>query len=154
MNNLKFLKTVIVLLLFINIGTLTFMWIHHPFQERHHHGEGPGDFLTKELQFSQDQEKQFDGLRKEHHQATEILREKNKNFHDQFFDFMKSNTLDSNKVNSILDSICDTQKKLEMVTFSHFKKVRAICTPDQQKKFDEIIDDALRMMGPKSPPDH
>ena len=41
--------------------------------------------------------------------------------------------------------------QFELATFYHFQKTRSICTPDQQKKIDEVIDDALRMMAPKPP---
>lgn len=152
MDNSRFLKTVITILLIINIGTLTFMWVHRPPVEGRPPRHDVGEFLSHELNFSNNQENKFNELKKEHHQSTEMLRDKNKLFHDQFFDLMKTNPVDSTKVNSTLDSICSTQKQLELVTFSHFQKIRALCTSDQQKKFDEVIDEALRMMAPKPPP--
>ena len=41
--------------------------------------------------------------------------------------------------------------KIELTTFYDFKKIRSICNAEQQKKFDEIIGEAFRMMGPRPP---
>ena len=49
------------------------------------------------------------------------------------------------------DAIMINQKAIEMATFYHFEEVRSICTPDQQKMFDEVIKEALRMMSPPPP---
>jgi Spy/CpxP family protein refolding chaperone len=152
MDQSKFLKTVIVVLLLINIGTLTFMWTD---RSMHRGGPHPGDtaeFLTHELQFTKDQERQFDVLKKEHHRATETLRDESRLLHDHYFANLKTAVIDTVKVNELADSIVSIQKQIELVTFYHFQKVRAICTAEQQQKFDEVIDEAIRMLGPKPPP--
>jgi Spy/CpxP family protein refolding chaperone len=65
---------------------------------------------------------------------------------------LKTAVIDTVKVNELADSIVSIQKQIELVTFYHFQKVRAICTAEQQQKFDEVIDEAIRMLGPKPPP--
>lgn len=40
----------------------------------------------------------------------------------------------------------DAEQRLDEFTF--FQKLRAICNAEQQKRFDEIIQDALRRMAP------
>ena len=39
------------------------------------------------------------------------------------------------------------QKESDRITFVHFQKVRALCRPDQQTKFDEVIGEVLKMMA-------
>jgi len=152
MDNSKFLKIVIIILLIINICTLGFIWTHHHMgpPPPHDHGGNAGDFLQHELKLNDQQQKQFDQLRDEHHEEAEQLQKEGRELHRKFFDLLHS-TADSATVLQLAASIADNQKQMEMMTFNHFKKVRALCTPDQQKRFDEVIDEAMRMMAPKPP---
>jgi Spy/CpxP family protein refolding chaperone len=158
MENSKFLKVVIVILLIINISTLAFMWMHKPPMQQAppppppHERNDVFEHLTHELKLSEQQRNQYDQLRKEHHAAMESLQEKGRATHDHFFALLQNKSADSTLVSKLADSISNNQKQIELVTFYHFQKVRAICNPEQQKKFDEIIDDALQMMFPKPPP--
>ncbi len=149
MDNSRFLKIVIIILLLINIGTLGYMWMQKP-QDR----PGPprkdiSGFLTRELNFTEDQKKQFETLRNEHHDAIENIQEKDREMHDKYFDLLQSAAEDSLLVTSLADSMSENRKQIELITFHHFRKVRNICDDKQKKKFDEIINDALRMMAPR-----
>ena len=42
-------------------------------------------------------------------------------------------------------------EKLDLFTFNHFAKLRAICNPSQQQKFDDIIKQVMQMMGEQHP---
>ncbi|MGZ3904989.1 MAG: hypothetical protein ACXVC6_14910, partial [Bacteroidia bacterium] len=77
-------------------------------------------------------------------------REKNHAMHHRFFDLLHSQN-DSALVKQLADSMAFYQVQMELLTYDHFKKIRAICKPDQQKKFDEVINKALEMMGPPRP---
>ncbi len=151
MDNTKFLKIVIIVLLFINIATLWFMW-----RTNNHHGGQPpqgredaGGFLTHELMLNDAQQKQFSQLKEEHHAAAEELQEDARELHHQYFELLHAPSADSVIVLKFAEAIAANQKQMELITFYHFQKIRAICTPEQQKKFDEVIGEALRMMAPK-----
>jgi periplasmic protein CpxP/Spy len=150
MDNSRFLKIVIVVLLIINIATLAFLWTapmrHGPPPMR---GEDVAGFLSRELNFTPEQQKQFEELRKEHHDNIDNIRQQDREMHDKFFDLLCTNPVDSAFVGQMADSMSGFRKQIELLTFYHFQKVRGICTAEQQKKFDEVIDDALRMMAPK-----
>ena len=152
MDNSKFFKIVILILLLINMATLTFIWStsqrQQNFQSR---PPDVGEFLTKKLELNEAQQKQFEELKHAHHEKVEVLRENNKKLHNDFFDLLKQPSVDSTTLRIAADAIMDNQRAIEMVTFYHFKEVRAICTPAQQKKFDEVISEALRMMSPRPP---
>ena len=151
MDNSKFLKTVIVVLLIINIGTLAFMWKKMP-----GHGMPPppqeiGRYLMHELKFTDEQVKQYEQLREEHRNSIDHLRRQSRNLHDAFFDLLSASPVDSSKVNELADSIVSLQKQIEISTYYHFQKVRTLCTPEQQQQFDKVIKDALAMMAPRPP---
>ena len=50
------------------------------------------------------------------------------------------------------DNVAKNLERLDLLTFEHFKEVRAMCTPGQQKKFDEIIENVLQMIASGPPP--
>jgi protein CpxP len=152
MESSKFLKVVIVILLLINIATLGFMFMQRP----PHGGPPPpmdaGNYIAHKLNFTNDQQDKLEQLRDENRNIIENLRRHSKDLHDDYFDLLQNQLVDSNNVNVRADSILANQKQIELATFYHFQKIRAICTTDQQKKFDDIIKDALRMMAPRPGP--
>ena len=149
MDNSKFLKVVIIILLLINISTLVFMWMHQPPHDHPPHGHGDSmEYLTHELKLTDDQQKQLEAMRDQHHDAMEEVQHRSRKAHDDYFNLLGNPNTDSTMVNAAADSILALQKQIELLTFYHFKKLRAICTPEQQKKFDEIISDAMSKMAP------
>jgi periplasmic protein CpxP/Spy len=155
MESNRFLKITIIVLVLVNISTLAFMWSGRKHHEGHmpppHGPNGAFDFLTHELNLDESQIKQFDALRKEHHEEAMIIQEKSRKMHHRFFDLLKNMPADSLVSAQLADSMAMCQKQMEMLTFNHFKKVRDICKPEQQKKFDEVINEALEMMAPHPP---
>ena len=156
MENQRFLKILLIILLIVNIGTLSYLWLGKPGMNERGGPHRPDvfSFLCKELQFTEQQQKQYADLRNEHHQLMESIQRKATQFRERFFDLIHTSPIDSVQVRQLADSIASTQQKIELATFYHFQKVRAICTPEQQKRFDEVIQDALRMMAPPPPPQH
>jgi protein CpxP len=146
MNNTKFLKVVIILLLLINISTIAFMWLNRPQPK-----DNIGDFFAKELHFTDKQKEQFAVLRDEHRELRKSLSEENKEKHDAYFDLLKNAAVDSVVIKNAISELLKIREKEELGTFTHFQKVRAICDENQKKKFDEIIGEAARMMSPKPP---
>jgi periplasmic protein CpxP/Spy len=148
METTRFYKWLIVVLVLINVVILSFFTL-----KGRHEGHGPrgggevGEFISEELHFSDSQKKQFEDMKHQHHEAMMSLQEKNKELHDEFFEHLA--TPQDSSVNALSDSIASLQKQMDMVTFNHFKDVRALCTPEQQTRFDQIIDEALhRLHGP------
>jgi protein CpxP len=144
MDQSKFLKVVIIILLVINIGTLAIMWLQRP-----HPAGSKGEiaeYLTRELNFNETQKRQFEDLRNEHHDAMETVLMKDRKMHDAYFDMLQSPG-DSANISAMADSLAANRKQIELITFNHFKKVREICDEQQKKKFDDVINNALRMMA-------
>lgn len=163
----KIMGLIILALLVLNFGTLSFMWINRPPKpehERMHEGPGPehiehpghpGEFLIHELKLNDTQQKDFEKLRDEHQkQMKQVFDDIRKN-KDELFAMLSNPAADTNKISGLTDNIAKGQKQIELATYDHFKKVRALCDDNQKKKFDEIIGDVLKMMAmqpPGSPP--
>jgi periplasmic protein CpxP/Spy len=137
---------IVVVLLVVNTILLVFLWM----------GKRPGrmiggttkEYLTKELSLNDAQVKQYDQLRDEHIEAIRKLNDDMKDLKDNMFDNLSTNNVDSNKVKTLLQQIGENEKARDSITFYHFRKLRTILTAGQQQKFDKIIKNVLRMMGP------
>jgi hypothetical protein len=155
MESSRFTRLVIILLLLINFGTLGFLWFRHnpggPPPSDMLRGQKPFEFLVHELSMNEQQKNSYDVLRQEHHRNMLALKEKDRNLHDELFKFLRTSAPDSSQVNSLIDQIGNNHRESERVNFYHFTKVRSLCNPDQQKRFDEVINEVLRSMGPQRP---
>ena len=123
--------------------------IHRNSPDPPHPPGGPGEFLVHELGLDAKQQKQFDLMRLEHHHRVDGLRDSLRILREDFFKGIGSNN--KNLSDSIGDMIGKKEAEIEKITFRHFQSVRGICTADQQKKFDLVIMDALKMMAPPPP---
>lgn len=145
----KFLYFIIAALLLMNAGTLTVMFLG-----KRLHANGPNqvsEWLAKELNFNERQQQQYRLLQDEHRNNMEPIQHHDRELHDRYFQLLPGGVTDSLLVKQLADSIAFNRIKTELTTFYDFKKIRSICNAEQQKKFDEIIGEALRMMAPRHP---
>ena len=89
MDQSKFLKSVIIVLLLINIGTLAFMWKKMSGHDKHMQPGEIGRYLAHELHFKKEQVIQFEQLHDEHRNNIDNLRRNSKDLHDKFFELFQ-----------------------------------------------------------------
>ena len=154
-NKSRWLGVIIILLLLINAATIVFLLVG---KNRHHPPQNGGAFafLVKELNLDSNQKNEYKKLRDQHRNSVDELRLQLKHNKDSLFDLLKISDVADANVNRKLDSIALLNRKIDEITFSHFKQVRAICNAQQQEKFDEVIAQAMQMQAPKEqhPPHH
>ncbi len=152
----RFLKIIIIVLLLINIGTLGFLWFggrHNGHRQPPLPGmdlppRGAAAFLNESLSLTDAQETEYRKLRSSHHQTVEAIRGEMKENKRTLYMLLKTPNPNSvrNEEARWLDSLAAQQRRIEFITYEHFREVRALCTPQQQAKFDEVIDEALEQM--------
>lgn len=146
MKNERFYKIVIVLLLLLNTGTLAFLWMK---SNRPPHGPmgGPGKrnrvdmLMSEKLHFTQQQEDQMEGLKHDHHSQMIEIQKDESQLHTELFGLLHSNNNDTTAKNAILVKLAANDTRKEEVTFEHFRQIRAILTPEQLPKFDELMEE-------------
>jgi Spy/CpxP family protein refolding chaperone len=147
----KLLTGLVILLLVANAATIAMFWVNkkqHPPQPK----GSAKDFLIKELKLDTAQQAQLEILVKEHRQTVEVLREKIKASKDSLFDLVKQPNASDSVKQAAATAAGRAAMQIDLVTLDHFQKVRSLCTPEQQKKFDEIIHKVTAMMGQPRPP--
>jgi periplasmic protein CpxP/Spy len=147
----KLLTWLVVLLLVANAATIAFFWLGKTKQPPGPQG-GARDFLVKELNLDAKQQELFSEMVKEHRSSAEKIRPQIRKAKEAFFDLLKQPGISDSMKLAAAEQVSVQTEALDLLTFAHFQKLRSICTPVQQQKFDLIIHDILRSMGQPRPP--
>lgn len=169
----KILTIAVVALIVTNLGILVYIWYERtqsfnptdrmppgeriqrsegkPPQDRMPSEGGPKEFLIRELKLDEKQIEDYGKLVDEHRTEMKRIREKIRNEKDNLWKEITKPKNENNSVERSAAEIGEDQKQIELITFAHFKKVRELCNDDQKKKFDEVIQEALKMIRPNNP---
>ena len=148
----KLLTWLVIVLLLANAATITIFWLDRKPKQPPTPKGTPQEFLVKELQLDAKQQDELNVLVKEHRQAAEQLRVKTREAKEQLFDLLKQPVATDSTKQAAAKAVSATTEELDLLTLNHFQKVRAICNAEQQKKFDAIINEVVRMMAQPRPP--
>jgi Spy/CpxP family protein refolding chaperone len=148
MKTIKFYKILIVVLILVNLGTLFFFWSGHK-GPRH---PGKND-LVEMLDLTGNPKTKILELQDDHFKKKDALIKRSRNLHETLFQSFNDESKDSTDINRLIDKIVENQRETEQMTFDYFKVVNLLCTPDQQKKLQDLIHNVLRQAGgPPHPP--
>jgi Spy/CpxP family protein refolding chaperone len=154
MNNGRFYKIVIILLLLLNGGILAFLWVKGNNPEHEHPGGRPGHgrvdrLMSDKLHFTQEQEQQMQVLKDEHHGQIMEIQKEEQQLHKELFQLLKAPSTDTIAKNNLMARLGANDLRKEEVTFEHFRKIRAILKPEQLPMFDELMEEiASHIMAP------
>lgn len=141
----KLLPALLIILIVLN-GVLIFMLIKKTHQKKQQHSQR--EFLTEQLQFSDNQKEKYRNLDEIHRETMMDLDHKIRKQKDILFNSFGDETINTDSLITINGNL---EVKKEAEVFRFFKSVRKICTKEQQKKFDKIINEALKGGGNKPP---
>lgn len=151
--NNRWLSVVTLLLLTANIVTLALLWTNKSKDKTEMRPPPPGgqvfEFLTHELRLDSSQQEAYKKIRDEHQAGQIGLQDNIRKAKDALFSLLKQPDVPDSLVHVYSRKAVEADQQLDEFTFRHFQKLRAICNVDQQKRFDEIIQDALHRMAPQ-----
>ena len=143
----RLLWGVILGLLLLNLAILGWMWSSSGRPPLQGGGGSALDILHRELGFSEAQKKQLEAITEQHFQKVKPVRDSVRLLKDMFFDRLSDSTITDTDLNALSEKVAHKMAVADQMVFRHFQEIRAICTPKQQVKFDEIIKDALHQQG-------
>jgi len=142
------LTILVIILAVLNVIAISTIWFRMPKSGPRH--QPPFVMLEKGLQMTDEQRDDYKELRKAHRQMMEETRHKAAEIRRQLHHF--ANPQSDSIVRLLTDSLGRLHGNMERNTYEHFYKVRQMCTPEQQEKFDLIIPEILKRIG--GPPAH
>jgi len=152
-NRNKWTAIAFLVLIALNMITLSTLWIMHERGAERPNGNQPAlvDFLVTELGLDSAQKKQLIVLRDEHRQQMQAIRRNNRDAKNAFFDLLQQEDLSDTVLAAAAKEAARYDAETDMLTFRHFQQIRALCTAEQKVKFESVIRQVLRMMAPPLP---
>lgn len=147
----------IILLVIANIFTITSFWLKKDdtrnLKLERTPPKGPAfEFIIHELKMDSMQQIAYEQLRKTHRKSNDSIRALLNEERDYFFGLLKQTNPADSAVQNSLNKIANYERTVLLNTFHHFAEVKSICNQEQQIKFAEIIQEAIRIMGMQRPP--
>ena len=154
MNQIRFYKIIVIVLVLLNLGTLTFLWFGRPRPEHEPDRGKSAKFLIHELALTPGQQDEFGKLRDEHRRRLTILQKQDSRLHDRFFEAIFLPVPDTLTAKILSDSIAEVRRQMELLTFDHFRQLRQLLNEEQKNKFHRVFRQALEhaMPLPEPPP--
>lgn len=153
-NKYSYLKWLVVILLAINIITLTIFWIYildtkHPPEIKHFDKPHAEDaFIKKELNLSEYQAKTFEAKRNEFFSEADKLFNEMSELQVKLTNHLVQQGYPQDATDSIFNRIGIIQSTLERLRYNHFNELLSICSQDQKEKFIPIIKKVLERRPP------
>ncbi len=146
------LLIIIGVLLLTNIAVLVY-FLGQKKLARPSHGEekiGMSEMLQKEAGFSDEQIAQYKQLKEKQKETIRPMYDDMRKAKDSLFKLLSYPETSDSVLSRVADVIAQKQKALDMQTFSYFKRLRTLCTPEQQPKYDSVIQRVFKKMGKPS----
>lgn len=147
----RWLTVLVVILLLTNIITLSFIWFaDKPRKQQNNTSREKrmGQFMVNELKFDKDQEARYWQMRDTLVSQQRVVMDSMRIAKRNFFNLLKQPP--ANVSDSLLtakgDEVTVLQRKLDLLTFHHFQRVKTLCTPAQLQKFDTVIAEIVTRM--------
>jgi Spy/CpxP family protein refolding chaperone len=144
----RILTVAVILLLLVNAAMLIFMLKcrgHHDMKKQ---GGSPFDRMVNELSMTEQQQTEFKKLKDEHFTAIKPVFDSVRTLKKSLFSLVKEENINDSLVNNYSVLISQQQAIIDKLTINHFRKVRALFSGDQQKKFDDFVQKMMQRRGP------
>jgi hypothetical protein len=145
----KFLWIIILALLILNLASLATIWVREWGERDSRISESRppiarDHFLKKRLNFSPEQQVEFDTLLSKHRSQLELKADEIRSLRKELMSMMRNQEF-SQESEEIVHMIGQKQSELELLNYNHFEDVMAICNDKQKQVFIETL---KRVVGP------
>lgn len=143
----RILTIAVILLLLVNVGMLIFMLKGRGHHDMKKQGGSPFEMMVKELNMTGQQQTEFKKLKDEHFTAIKPVFDSVRSLKKSLFGLVKEENLNDSLVTKYSALISEQQSIADKLTINHFRKVRALFSGDQQKKFDDFVQKMMQRRG-------
>ena len=152
-NKNKFLVVVVILLVILNVVSISFnLFFKEPRTGIPHEKEKRDplqNFIDRDLQFSEEQNKKYAELRDKHFQIEENITSLRTDAMKSLFELFKKDNISEEEIIAKASAVGATDTKRSIETIKYFIAIRDICNPVQREKLYSIVFEALeRVKGP------
>jgi Spy/CpxP family protein refolding chaperone len=138
-NTTRILTIAVILLLVANIALVFIIMRGRKGPDRRDGRKDPSEMMSKELNMTDQQEKDFKSLKEAHFKNVKPLFDSIRASKTAFFSLIKDPNVSDSLINASEQQVLSQQARLDKLTFDHFKRVRALFTPEQLPRYDSFI---------------
>lgn len=151
----KVLSLLVLVLLLTNILLVVFFVFMKPEAPKPSFKRDPHTdvmrVLEKEVGFNAQQMEEYKKLKDQHWDRMKPYFGEMRAARNNFYKLLNQASVPDSVVNRLADSVAAKQKQMDLQTFRHFSQVKALCTPEQQPKFDSLVQQVIKKMGGRKP---
>ena len=150
----KMLFWCVIILVLINIVTLTFFWVTKPpfgvlpGPERRPDG---GKIMEEQLQLSAEQAQQFEQIRNKHFIRTMPLQDDIHKIRLDLLDEIFSSEPNQTKIQSLYTDLENKQRQFNELLFEHFQELKNTCNKEQVEELKIMLRDLIESTRPRDP---
>ena len=143
----RLLSIAVVVLVLLNVATLSIHLLHRVPHGGRPPREGPKRIIIERLNFDADQVSVYEELIRDHRYRIDSLDERMKELRGSLY-----SSHDGIASDSLIQLIGGTQSAIERVHAAHFNDISMLCRPDQLPLYEELSKDLVRYFHPGTPP--
>ena len=136
----KILIALVIILVAVNIFTISFLWLKDSPQEERAKVDGPPRverFLKKKLKLSKEQQQLFKEARLTHFAKSRTLLKEMQTYRKQL---LAASANDSQEItDSLFAELSRVQSNFERLNYAHMQTLRSYCDENQQITFDSVM---------------
>ncbi len=142
-------KAIIFVLVLLNIGSVSFMYLnrkHHPPHPKE--TEGPKMYIIEQLDLDKEQQKTYEGYIKQHQITIRKLQDNKVKLKKELYKHLNEDSKNGEQIDSLIDSITEVNRKIEQTHYHHFEEIRSICKDDNQlEKYEQLSKEFSRFFA-------
>jgi len=151
-NQNRFAKWIIIVLLAVNILTVSIIWMQSMQKEEHISTkllppQRTVELMQKTIGLTDEQAEQFAIMREVHFAKRRTIETQIASLNRQVFEEMFSEKKDTVKINSLLFQIAEKLARIEKLRVEHFTQLAGICNKEQKEKLKTLLINTIDRPG-------
>ncbi|MES2646625.1 MAG: hypothetical protein V4717_07125 [Bacteroidota bacterium] len=136
----KMLVVLVIVLVLTNLGMLYYLLQYHN-EEKKSKTDKQIEWMTKELKLDNDQVKQYIALRAKRDSILQPLNQQLQSEKMKMVNLLQipAESVPDSAVAAAASRITNAQKGIEVAYYDHFRRMQALCHPDQLPMFDSML---------------
>lgn len=131
MSKTKLLWIAVIALFMLNLGILVFLFLPKPKRM-------PREIVIEKLHFDKNQIVAYDKTIKLHQKNISRIDDSIRNTRNKLYQLLNSDTIDTQKRDSLYLKFSDFQKQIESTHFNHFLEIKKLCKKEQLSYFNDL----------------
>ena len=156
MNKIKLLTAAVIGLFVLNLAIIGYLFLSNStntsYQNRIH--QRPNELVIKKLHFNNEQRDLYKQLIQNHRRDINDLELKIRHTKHDLYRTLTEPQVDGILKDSLINTLGNYQKAIEIVHYNHFFEIRKMCSKEQLIAFNELTDELAKLFSNRQRPPH